>query len=72
MPRPKAAARGSSVARYNLPLAILPSTDMKPTAETLALEFSQGLHAYLTPEQMSEVVECNKSETDSYICHSHD
>jgi len=45
---------------------------MKPTAETLALEFSQGLHAYLTPEQMSEVVERNKNEADPHICHSHD
>lgn len=45
---------------------------MIPTIETLALEFSQGLHAYLTPEQMSEVVERNKNETDPNICHSHD
>ena len=45
---------------------------VKPTVETLALEFSQGLHAYLTPEQISEVVERNKNETDPHICHSHD
>lgn len=59
-------------ARYNSPSAMIPNTDMKPTAETLALEFSQGLHAYLTPEQMSEVVERNKNEADPHICHSHD
>jgi hypothetical protein len=51
---------------------MLPNTAMKPTAETLALEFSQGLHAYLTPEKMSEVVERNKNEADPHICHSHD
>ena len=45
---------------------------MIPTIETLALEFSQGLHVYLTPEQMSEIVERNKNETDPNICHSHD
>lgn len=43
---------------------MIPNTDMKPTAETLALEFSQGLHAYLKPEQMSEA--------DPHICHLHD
>ena len=40
--------------------------------ETLALEFIQGLHAYLTPEQMSQVVERNRNETDPNMCHSHD
>ena len=48
-----------------------PNTSMKPTAETLALEYSQGLHAYLTPDQMSEVVERNQNETDPHICHSY-
>jgi hypothetical protein len=45
---------------------------MKPTVDTLALEFSQGLHAYLTPVQMSEVVERNRNEEDNSVCHSHD
>jgi hypothetical protein len=45
---------------------------MKPTVDTLALEFSQGLHAYLTPVQMSEVVERNRNEEDISVCHSHD
>lgn len=45
---------------------------MIPTIDTLALEFSRGLHAYLTPEQMEEVVERNSSETSPGICHSHD
>lgn len=41
-------------------------------SSALALEFSQGLHAYLTPEKMSEVVERNKNEVGPHICHSHD
>ena len=45
---------------------------MHPTVETLALEFSQGLHAYMTPEQMKAVVERNRCEASSGICHSHD
>jgi len=45
---------------------------MHPTVETLALEFSQGLHAYMTPEQMKTVVERNRCEARSGICHSHD
>jgi hypothetical protein len=45
---------------------------MIPAIETLALEFSQGLHAYLPPEKMMEVVERNRSETIPGICHSHD
>ncbi len=45
---------------------------MIPTIETLALEFSQGLHAYLGPGQMREVVERNREETVPGICHSHD
>lgn len=45
---------------------------MSPTIETLALEFSQGLHAYLSPEQIGEVVERNRTETVPGICHSHD
>ena len=53
-------------ARYNGPSYSFPAT-MIPTAETFAVEFSQGLDAYLTPEQMSEVIERNKSETDPNI-----
>lgn len=45
---------------------------MKPTAEALALEFSQGLHSYLTEEQLAEVVRLNLAETSPGICHSHD
>lgn len=45
---------------------------MTPSVQTLALEFSQGLHAYLTPEQMIEVVLRNRAETSPNICHSHD
>jgi hypothetical protein len=45
---------------------------MTPTADALALEFSQGLHACLGPEQMREVVERNRAETAPGVCHSHD
>jgi hypothetical protein len=45
---------------------------MTPTVESLALEFSQALPAYLTPEQMVEIVLRNRSETYPNICHSHD
>ena len=48
---------------------MLSNAAMIPTIETLALEFSQGVHAYLTPEQMSEVVGRNKNETDPNIRH---
>lgn len=36
---------------------------MTPTADALALEFSQGLHACLGREQMREVFERNRAET---------
>lgn len=45
---------------------------MTPTAETLALEFSQGLRSCLTAEQMAEVVRLNLAEDSPGICHSHD
>jgi hypothetical protein len=43
---------------------------MMPTAD--ALEFSQELRDCLSPEQMAEVVECNRIETIRGVCHSHD
>jgi hypothetical protein len=45
---------------------------MTITIEALANEFSQSLHALLTPTQMSEVVKRNAFETHPGICHSHD
>lgn len=45
---------------------------MTPSADTIALEFSQGLHACLGPEKMVEVVERNRVETAPSCCHSHD
>lgn len=45
---------------------------MTPTAHTLALEFSQGFHDCLGPEQMREVVERNRADTAPGVCHSHD
>lgn len=45
---------------------------MTPTADTLALQFSEGLHASLGAEKMREVVERNRVETAPCCCHSHD
>lgn len=45
---------------------------MTTAVETLAKEFSQALHALLTPAQMSEVVLRNAQEPDPAICHTHD
>lgn len=45
---------------------------MTPTVETLAFEFSQGLHSYITEEKMAEVVRRNRAEASPGICHSHD
>ena len=45
---------------------------MTPTADTLALEFNEGLHACLGAEKMREVVERNRVETAPSCCHSHD
>ncbi len=38
----------------------------------MAREFSEGLHTYLTAEQMQAVVERNRAETAPGACHSHD
>lgn len=45
---------------------------MQPLLKTLAREFSEGLHAYLTHAQMQAVVERNRAETAPGACHSHD
>jgi hypothetical protein len=45
---------------------------MTPTAETLALKFSQGLRLCLSAEEMAEVVRLNLDEDSLGICHSHD
>lgn len=45
---------------------------MMPTADALALEFSQSLHAHLAPEQMRQVVERNRSVTAPGVWHPHD
>jgi len=36
---------------------------MQALVDTLAREFSEGLHDYLTEEQMQAVVEGNRTET---------
>lgn len=45
---------------------------MKISAIELSLEFSKLLKQELTPEQLNEMKELNKSEPDNNICHSHD
>ncbi|MBS0499410.1 MAG: hypothetical protein JSR74_03680 [Proteobacteria bacterium] len=45
---------------------------MQTLVDTLAREFSEGFHAYLTEVQMQAVVERNRAETAPGACHSHD
>jgi len=45
---------------------------MPPSAETLAIEFSQALRSCLTEVQMAEVVRLNRAEHSPGVCHSHD
>lgn len=45
---------------------------MQTLIDTLAREFSEALHAYLTREQMQAVVERSPAETLAGVCHSHD
>ena len=40
--------------------------------ELLAKEFSEALKLQLTPEEMREVLQRNRSEADPRICHTHD
>jgi len=42
---------------------------MTLTADALALEFSQDLHAYLGSEQVREVVERNRAEAAPGVFH---
>ncbi len=43
-----------------------------PTIDSLANQFCQLLRSTLTPEEMEQVVEGNRTETNSNICHSGD
>lgn len=45
---------------------------MTPTADTLAPEFCEGLHACLGAKKMKEAVERSHVETAPSCCHSHD
>ena len=45
---------------------------MEINTEILAREFSATLREWLRPDELAEVVDRNRAETDSYICHSHD
>jgi hypothetical protein len=45
---------------------------MQTLIDTLARDFSEALHAYLTREQMQAVVERNPAETLAGVCHSQD
>lgn len=47
-------------------------TNAPPTPESLAREFSDALKGLLLPEEICEIVERNREETDSRICHTHD
>ena len=45
---------------------------MEINTEILAREFSATLREWLRPDELAEVVDRNRAETDNYICHSHD
>jgi len=45
---------------------------MQTLIDTLAREFGEALHGYLTREQIQAVVERNRAETLAGVCHSHD
>ena len=45
---------------------------MKINTEILVREFSATLREWLRPDELAEVVERNRAETNSSICHSHD
>ena len=47
-------------------------TNAPPTPESLAREFSDALKGLLLPEEIREIVERNREETNSRICHTHD
>ena len=43
-----------------------------PTPEALAREFATVLSEWLTPDEMREAVELNRTEAHPDVCHSHD
>lgn len=45
---------------------------MNVSIETLAREFSHSLSSELSPDEMNELVQKNRSEENPGICHSHD
>lgn len=59
-------------ARYNAPSTSRTKLPKQPLVDTIAHEFSEGLHAYLAAEKMQAVVERNRAETAPGACQSHD
>lgn len=59
-------------ARYNATSAFEFQAEMQPLIETLVRESSEGLHVYLTEEQMQSISEGNHAETAPGACHQHD
>ncbi|WP_119967236.1 hypothetical protein [Simplicispira lacusdiani] len=59
-------------ARYNAPSTSITKLPQQPLVDTIAHEFSEGLHAHLTAEKMQAVVERNRAETAPRACQSHD
>lgn len=48
------------------------NTSQNPTAEALAREFAQILASWAKPDERRQIVELNRAERNSSICHSHD
>lgn len=47
-------------------------TTTLPTAADLAREFCRAMRDELTADELADVVDTNRLETDPNVCHSHD
>lgn len=53
-------------------MQLVPLFEANTDVITLAKEFSSILKEWLSKKEMEELIQANKDERDSSICHSHD